>query len=70
MLGAIRFGFEACQDMVALQDEIVAAVGKPKIEFEPVNASSAVAEAVSQRAADKIGKILCRRASGPSVMPR
>ena len=34
MLGALLFGFEAIQEMVAFQEEIVAAVGKPKMEVK------------------------------------
>ena len=30
MLGALLFGFEAIKELVAFQEEIVAAVGKPK----------------------------------------
>lgn len=32
MLGALLFGFEAIKEMVAFQSEIVAAVGKEKME--------------------------------------
>ncbi len=32
MLGALLFGFEAIKELVAFQEEIVAAVGKPKME--------------------------------------
>lgn len=34
MLGALLFGFEAIKEMVAFQEEIVAAVGKPKMEVQ------------------------------------
>lgn len=34
MLGALLFGFEAIKEMVAFQEEIVAAVGKPKMEVK------------------------------------
>lgn len=34
MLGALLFGFEAIKEMVAFQEEIVAAVGKPKMEID------------------------------------
>lgn len=34
MLGALMFGFKAIQEMVAFQEEVVAAVGKEKMEIE------------------------------------
>ncbi|EOL41250.1 polyribonucleotide nucleotidyltransferase [Enterococcus phoeniculicola] len=34
MLGALLFGFEAIKELVAFQEEIVAAVGKPKMEIK------------------------------------
>ncbi|MGM0214065.1 polyribonucleotide nucleotidyltransferase [Enterococcus sp. AZ109] len=34
MLGALMFGFEAIKEMVAFQEEIKAAVGKPKMEVK------------------------------------
>ncbi|MBO1305773.1 polyribonucleotide nucleotidyltransferase [Enterococcus sp. 669A] len=34
MLGALMFGFEAIKEMVAFQEEITAAVGKPKMEVK------------------------------------
>ncbi|MEO1769431.1 polyribonucleotide nucleotidyltransferase [Candidatus Enterococcus ferrettii] len=34
MLGALLFGFDAIKEMVAFQEEIVAAVGKPKMEVK------------------------------------
>lgn len=34
MLGALMFGFDAIKELVAFEEEIVAAVGKPKMEIE------------------------------------
>ena len=34
MLGALLFGFDAIKELVAFQEEIVAAVGKPKMEIK------------------------------------
>jgi polyribonucleotide nucleotidyltransferase len=34
MLGALLFGFDAIQELVAFQEEVVAAVGKPKMEVK------------------------------------
>ena len=34
MLGALLFGFDAIKELVAFQEEIVAAVGKPKMDVD------------------------------------
>ncbi|MFO0970702.1 MAG: polyribonucleotide nucleotidyltransferase, partial [Gemmataceae bacterium] len=58
MLGAIKRGFEAAQETIALQDEIVAAVGKPKAPFTPVDLSPEIKTAVGNWAQGKIEHLI------------
>ena len=46
ILGAIRHGQDANRDIIAMQEEMVAALGQPKVEFEVPEIPSEVSEAV------------------------
>lgn len=54
MIEAIMFGHEAIQELVAFQEEIVAAVGKEKIEVELVQLDEELVREVNEFAKDKM----------------
>ncbi len=58
MLGALRFGHEANQELIALQDEIVAAEGKPKMPAVLKKVEEEVRQAVANFVEGKMGEIL------------
>jgi polyribonucleotide nucleotidyltransferase len=58
MLGAIRFGQEINQQIVALQDRMVADVGKPKVEFVAKQIPDEVRKDVSQYLEGKMEEIV------------
>jgi polyribonucleotide nucleotidyltransferase len=55
---AIFFGFDACQDLITLQDRIVKAAGKPKRDYPIHKAPAELIEAVRAAAATKIRGLL------------
>lgn len=55
---AIFFGFDACQDLITLQDRIVKATGKPKKDYPIHKPPAELIEAVRAAAATKIRGLL------------
>ena len=55
---AIFFGFEACQELIAFQDRIVKAAGKPKAEYPIHKVSEELVAAVRAAAVDRIREVL------------
>ncbi|MBI2887153.1 MAG: polyribonucleotide nucleotidyltransferase [Chloroflexi bacterium] len=49
VLEAIKFGHQANQELIALQRELIAAAGKPKVEVQEVGMEAGVAEAIAHR---------------------
>ncbi len=58
VLGGIEFGFQGCQDLIDLQDEIVRAVGKQKYVFEPAVIPAEAQAAVREWASDKLAELI------------
>lgn len=58
MFKALRFGHEANQDIIAMQRELVAEMGKPKVDAPESTSSSAVIDAVRPLVADKLADAL------------
>lgn len=58
LVEAIFFGFEACQDLIALQDRIVKAAGKPKGDFPIHKAPDELVAAVRSASVGKIREVL------------
>ncbi|MDP2949498.1 MAG: polyribonucleotide nucleotidyltransferase, partial [Chloroflexota bacterium] len=48
MLRAVAFGHQVNQQVIALQEEVVAAEGRPKLAFVPAETAAAVHQAVSE----------------------
>lgn len=57
-LGAIRFGYETNQEIIALEKEIIAEHGKPKKTFLAEEPEVELRQAVARFAEDKIGEIV------------
>jgi len=55
VLGALNFGQEALQEVIKLQEELIQACGKPKLELPGKELSSELRETVSAMVRDKIG---------------
>lgn len=66
MLAAIQHGHAVCQQLVALQHELVAKCGKPKLPFEPPASDTSLEEAV----ASYIGARLRAAINDPNKMLR
>src|SRR3990170_3145960 len=64
VLGAIRFGHEANLNIIALQDQIVAELGQPKLAFESPQIGTDVVQAVAKFAEDKLGEIISTMEKG------
>ncbi|MCS7252300.1 MAG: polyribonucleotide nucleotidyltransferase [Thermoflexus sp.] len=58
MVEAIRLGHEALQPLIALQEEMRAAIGKPKASYRPFTISEEVRQAVRARLNHQIAEIL------------
>lgn len=58
MVEAIRRGHEAIQPMIALQNEMRAAVGKPKREYQSFTVPEELGGIVANRASDKLRHVL------------
>jgi polyribonucleotide nucleotidyltransferase len=58
MVEALAFGHEAMRPFIALQDEMRAAVGKPKLEIEFEGHDPALAERVKERLGGRIEQII------------
>ncbi len=58
MFKALRFGHEANQDIIALQRELVAEMGKEKVAAPEITDASAVIDAVRPLVADKLADAL------------
>ncbi len=56
LLGAIKFGQEANQDVIRLQDQLIQASGKPKIELETKELNSELQSTVTSIIRDKLGQ--------------
>jgi polyribonucleotide nucleotidyltransferase len=57
-LGAIRFAHEANQEIIALEQEIIAEHGKPKKAFTPDEPGADLRQAVARFAEDRINEII------------
>ncbi|HEY63006.1 MAG TPA: polyribonucleotide nucleotidyltransferase [Caldilineae bacterium] len=58
MLEAMRLGHEAMQDIIRVQKEMAATVGKPKMSFTPYVPAPEVKEAMQAQAVDRIEEVL------------
>lgn len=58
MLEALMFGHEAIKELVAFQEEIIAEIGLPKMEYEVLEISDEVKENVKKLATDPLNKAL------------
>ncbi len=58
VLDGIYFGHEAIQSILAAQEEMRAAVGKPKMEVEPPVVDEALAQQVAELAGDSINTVI------------
>jgi polyribonucleotide nucleotidyltransferase len=58
VLGAIRFAHETNQEIIALEQEIIAEHGKPKKPFTPDEPGAELRQAVSRFAEDRINEII------------
>jgi polyribonucleotide nucleotidyltransferase len=56
LLGALKFGQEANQEVIKLQQQLIQACGKPKMEFKEKELSSELQVTVSGIIRDKIGQ--------------
>jgi polyribonucleotide nucleotidyltransferase len=56
LLGALKFGQEANQEVIKLQEQLIQACGKPKMEFKEKELSSELQVTVSGIIRDKIGQ--------------
>ena len=59
MLEAIFFGHRAMQPIIAIQEELIAAVGKAKRPFEASAKDEALADKLKEMAAERFGQTLC-----------
>jgi polyribonucleotide nucleotidyltransferase len=55
VLGALKFGQEAIQEVIKLQEELIQACGRPKMEFQGKELNSELQVTVSAIIRDKIG---------------
>jgi polyribonucleotide nucleotidyltransferase len=60
ILGALTFGHEVNQQVIALEEEVVAAEGKPSAVFVPVEMEAGVREAVDEFVREKGWELLAR----------
>jgi polyribonucleotide nucleotidyltransferase len=60
VLGALTFGHEVNQQIIALEEEVVAAEGKPKAVFVPAEMEEGVCEAVDEFVREKGWELLAR----------
>jgi polyribonucleotide nucleotidyltransferase len=60
MLGALTFGHELNQQVIALEEEVVAAEGKPTAVFVPVEMEAGVREAVDEFVSEQGWELLVR----------
>ncbi len=58
MLEALMFGHEAIKELIAFQEEIIEAIGTPKMEYETLEISDALKEEVRSLATDEINRAL------------
>ncbi len=58
MVKALRFGHEAMDDLIAVQEQMRAQLGKPKREYEPAVVDEALAAEVEQKVTEDIVRIL------------
>jgi polyribonucleotide nucleotidyltransferase len=56
LLGALKFGQEANQEVIKLQEQLIQACGKPKVEFKGKELSPELQVTVSSIIRDKIGQ--------------
>ncbi len=61
IIEAIRFGHEANQEIINVQEQLVADCGKPKMKFETMAISSDVKEAVTSLLGDKLFQIITQQ---------
>jgi len=61
MVRALRFGHEQMQPIIALQNEMRAAVGKPKRAYTPAKVDAALAAEVEGKIRDEIKSIVAER---------
>ena len=60
MMGALTFGHEVNRQIIALEEEVVAAEGKPKAVFVPVEMEAGVREAVDEFIGEQGWEVLAR----------
>jgi polyribonucleotide nucleotidyltransferase len=60
ILGALTFGHEVNQQVIALEEEVVAAEGKPTAVFVPVEMEAGVSEAVDEFIGEQGWEVLAR----------
>ncbi|MBE9513310.1 MAG: polyribonucleotide nucleotidyltransferase [Chloroflexi bacterium] len=58
VIKAIRFGHEANQDIIRLQEQLVAACGKPKVEIPAAEISSELEPQVSEIVGERLTQVL------------
>ena len=58
MLDALMFGHEAIKELCAFQEEIIAEIGKPDMEYETLEISDDFKEEIKKLAEDKMNKAL------------
>ena len=58
MVRALRFGHEAMGDLIAVQEQMRAQLGKPKREYEPAVVDESLAAEVEQKVTEDIVRIL------------
>jgi polyribonucleotide nucleotidyltransferase len=58
ILGAIRFAHEVNQEIIALQEEVIAEHGQPKKPFAPEKPADELRQAVARFAKDRMGEII------------
>lgn len=64
ILDAIKFGWEAIQDIIQIQHQLREACGKPKMDFKGSEVSPGVGEAVSSILEGKLAEVLYRPKAG------
>ena len=58
MLDALMFGHEAVKELCAFQEEIIAEIGLPKMEYEHLEIEDSLREEIKELAADKLDKAM------------
>jgi polyribonucleotide nucleotidyltransferase len=64
MVQALRAGHEAIQDVIRLQEEMRAQVGKPKAVYTPAKADDELAERIRARVQAQVADIVANRTDG------